>query len=463
MSEFLAEGSSPAARWWAKARFTGLLWLLMVPSLLGLLVFTYYPNLEAIRFSFFNWNGGSQQELIGTTNYQDAFRRDPLFWQSFSLVGILLIANLVKMWPSIFAAIVLHRLKSDRWQYLYRVLFVLPMVIPGLVLLLIWKSFFDPTVGILNHLLNATGLMPVLAWLDTAMPAVSATAWSSASPLSWLVVPLFGSLWGLGLWGVVLLLVRSGIGQAGKLWMLWVLVLGLACLAWSRPVDGTGFLAIGETALRSLVLLGAAVWLSSWNRRHDAVDGAGGDGVGGAGRTSWIGWGCMLAALVLLLLTKVWTTPTQAFAMGQPSWLGHSKLVVPAAILWGFPWVGTFGVLLYLAGLQNISKEVYEAAELDGVGFWGKIFRIEVPLILTQVRINLIFTTIGTLTDYGFFLILLGPTGGPDNAGLTPGLYMYQQAFLNGKYGYACALGMILFVLILFLTVLYQRHFKVEK
>ena len=129
----------------------------------------------------------------------------------------------------------------------------------------------------------------------------------------------------------------------------------------------------------------------------------------------------------------------------------------------GFPWVGTVGVLIYLAGLQQISNDVYEAAELDGVGPIRRVFSIELPLIMTQVRINLIFMTIGTLTAYEFFLILLGPAGGPGNKGMVPGLYMYQKAFLSGRFGYACALGMVLFMLVLLLTIIYQRYVKVEK
>jgi ABC-type sugar transport system permease subunit len=91
------------------------------------------------------------------------------------------------------------------------------------------------------------------------------------------------------------------------------------------------------------------------------------------------------------------------------------------------------------------------------------LFRIELPLILTQVRINLIFMTIATLTTYEMFLILLGPNGGPDNRGMVPGLYMFAKAFLEGKFGYACALGMVLFFMILGLTVIYNKYVKIEK
>jgi ABC-type sugar transport system permease subunit len=449
MSDLIITGTSPLARWWAKARFVGMLWLLMLPSLGGLCLFTYYPKIETIIMSLHRWAGGKEVEYIGLTNFKRIFVQDPLFWQSFSLIGILLVANLIKMWPSIFAAIVLHRLRSDRSQYIYRVLFVIPMVIPGLVALLIWKSYYDPTVGVFNKFLNGTGLMSVLQWLDTAMPAVAQTLLASWSPLVWGINPVFGSAFGLIATGVVLFMLRSGFGQILHLWMVWVMVLGLGLLAWG------GLSSPGTAAIRGGLLIAAAAGLVHWLRSRDPLEG--GD------RVAFIAWMVILTGSLLVLFSQVWPVPTKAFDLGQPAWLGHSKLVIPAVIFWGFPWIGTVGVLIYLAGLQNISKEVYEAADLDGIGFWGKIFRIEVPLILTQVRINLIFLTIATLNEYGFFLILLGPTGGPDNAGLTPGLYMYQKAFISSEFGYACALGLVMFSLILFLTIIYQRHFKVAK
>lgn len=451
---------TPGGRW-ARLRFVALLWLMMLPTIAGLAVFTYYPNLETIKYAFYKWDGGAVEEFRLLHNFSAIFGGgDPRFWASFSLIGILLLANLAKMWPSILTAIVLHRLRSERWQFFYRVLFVVPMVIPGLVLLLLWKGFYDPNVGIFNKMLNATGLMDLLRWLDTAMPATAAfvssslLSWNAADPLwsalalpTQAIAPLFGGPWGLAVFGVALLLLRDGVQTIPARWMVWLALLVFAVLAWGpAPLPAV---------VRGGVLLTGGAWLAEWLRRRDPL--------GGRARVGRLGLTAIAVAAVLLLLTRVWVAPTNAFAEGCPSWLGHSKLVIPAVILWGFPWIGTVGVLIYLAGLANISKEVYEAAELDGVGFWGKIFRIEIPLILTQVRINLIFLTIGTLGEYGFFLILLGPEGGPDNAGLTPGLYMYQKAFLQGEMGYACALGLVMFAVILYLTVVYQKHLKVEK
>ena len=167
--------------------------------------------------------------------------------------------------------------------------------------------------------------------------------------------------------------------------------------------------------------------------------------------------------MFFIFFGNIWTEPTGQFALGTPAWLGNKDLVIPAILFWGFPWVGTVGVLIYLSGLQNISNDVYEAAKLDGVSPLGMIFKIELPLIMTQVRINLIFMTISTLTMYEIFLILLGPDGGPGGKGMVPGLYMFSAAFTEGRFGYACALGMVLFVIILLLTIVYQKYVKVEK
>jgi len=192
--------------------------------MMGVLFFTYVPNIEVVKYAFYRWDGADIQEFRGLENFKQAFTADPLFWHSFKLVGILLIANLFKMWPSILVAIALHRIASQRWQYTYRVMFVVPMVIPGLVWLLIWKTFF--TSGMLNSLLINTGVMPVLDHLDSdthGLPAISSAihqagyAWDSARPLlSTVLLPLhvvkllFGGPWGCIVFGIALMIAKGG-------------------------------------------------------------------------------------------------------------------------------------------------------------------------------------------------------------------------------------------------------------
>jgi len=60
-------------------------------------------------------------------------------------------------------------------------------------------------------------------------------------------------------------------------------------------------------------------------------------------------------------------------------------------------------------------------------------------------------------------LLLLGASGGPKNVGMVPGLYMYSKAFVDTQFGYACALGMSMFVLILLITIIYNKYVKVDK
>ncbi len=403
-----------AASLWQRGKIYIVLIGLMLPSLIGLLLFTYYPQFGAIKYSLYTWDGGTTEEFIGFRNFIEAFTVDPLFWQSFKLVLILLGANIIKMWPSIFAAIVLHRIRSERWQYIYRVLFVVPMIIPGIVGLLVWKSFFEAGTGVLNAFLNATGLMRVLAWLDGFM------AGRSDQGREWVGLVNTGA--------ASTIRDHFTIGGIHGLW--WMIIIGVLLII-ARMVSGS---------IKKNRINPAAPYLS-----------------GGAL--------LMLAsAVVMALLFCTWPQrPLTVFDEGAPAWLGNQNLIIPSVIFWGFPWVGTVGVLIYLAGLQNITQDVYEAAELDGVGPVRKLFSIELPLIMTQVRINLIFLTIGTISDYGFFLLLLGNDGGPGNKGMVPGLYMYRVAFLEQRFGYACALGMVLFVILLAITIFYQRYVKVDK
>ena len=425
--------------------------MLMLPTLLGMIWLDYYPKLSAVRYSFYTWDGSMVEEFRGFKNYVDAFRADPLFWQTFGLIGILLVANLLKMWPSIIAAIVLHRLRSAKAQYLYRVAFVITMVIPGLVWLLIWKSFFDPTVGLLNTFLSRTGLMKVLQHLDEVMPKVAELF---ATPRANVIDPLFVSVWGMGLTGVMFASLPKGIASIKNAVIWWLILLAASMLIWSPLAPLLHENGTWNGMAHLVVTVGVVIGIAEILRRKTIL---------APEITFWAGSAMVLLACAIIMLTMVWTEPTHAFENGQPAWLGHTMLVIPAILFWGFPWIGTVGVLIYLAGLQNISQDVYEAADLDGLGPFGRLIYIELPLMMTQIRINLIFMTIGTLTDYGFFLILLGPEGGPGNKGMTPGLYMYREAFFNQKYGYACALGMVLFVIVLGITIFYQKYVKVEK
>ncbi|HWL53206.1 MAG TPA: sugar ABC transporter permease [Chthoniobacteraceae bacterium] len=307
-----------------KLRSEWRLYFFVLPAVVLIGTFCYFPAASAIYHSFFRWGGGDAKEFIGLANFRRA-AGDIVFWESFIVIAILVTSNVIKLIPSVFMAVLIHRLKSERWQYWYRVGVVLPMIVPGLVTLFIWKFFFDPGQGALNRFLDLTGLKALLVSLD-----------------------------------------------------------------------------------------------------------------------EFFHWGIFHAGLPI-------------------AWLGEPSLIIPSLIIWGFPWIGSVGVLIYLAGLQSIGNEVYEAAELDGATSWQTFRFMELPLIMTQIRLSLVMLIISTLQGYGLQFLLLGPEGGPGGRGMVPGLWMFNKAFFAGEFGYACALGIFLFLFILALTFLNQRYVRVEK
>ena len=144
-------------------------------------------------------------------------------------------------------------------------------------------------------------------------------------------------------------------------------------------------------------------------------------------------------------------------------WLSDERLIIPSLIFMGFPWVGAFGVLIYLAGLQSIPEDVYEAAEVDGAGPFRIFWQIEMPLIMTQIRINLVLMTISTLQAWENIYLFVGISGGPNGVATVPGLRIFRDAFSEGLFGYGCAIGFVIFVVTLALTYINNRFVKVNK
>ena len=122
-----------------------------------------------------------------------------------------------------------------------------------------------------------------------------------------------------------------------------------------------------------------------------------------------------------------------------------------ALIFLGFPWVGGTSVLIYLSGLMNVDRSIYEASEVDGCSIFRRIFKIDMPLCLGQFRYFLIFGIINGLQDYGIQLVLYKVA--PDYV-YVPGYYLYQQAYTNDRSGYAASIGVCLFIVILALTII---------
>jgi multiple sugar transport system permease protein len=115
-----------------------------------------------------------------------------------------------------------------------------------------------------------------------------------------------------------------------------------------------------------------------------------------------------------------------------------------------------FFILLYLAALQNVAKEVYEAADVDGAGTVRKFWSVTVPGVRPATTLVIILATI---TGMNLFTepYLLTNGGGPNGASVTPVFYMYQKGVEQGQAGYAAAIGMILLVITLLIALIQRR------
>ncbi|GGA79483.1 carbohydrate ABC transporter permease [Ornithinibacillus halotolerans] len=143
------------------------------------------------------------------------------------------------------------------------------------------------------------------------------------------------------------------------------------------------------------------------------------------------------------------------FGVEPFGWLLDTATVMPA-LAFVTIWQG-FGyyMLFYLAALQGVPKDLYEAAELDGANFWKKHLHITIPMIKPMIFFVAVISTMGAFKE--FTLMLTMTDGGPLNASTTVVLLVFQEAFQNLDMGYASAISFILFAVILIITLINQR------
>jgi multiple sugar transport system permease protein len=134
-----------------------------------------------------------------------------------------------------------------------------------------------------------------------------------------------------------------------------------------------------------------------------------------------------------------------------PRWLLDPQWALSALVIMSLWGVGR-SMVIYLAGLQDISPELYEAASIDGANIWQKFRRITLPLLTPSILFNLIFGFI--LTFQSFTNSFVATNGGPLDSTLFYVLYLYRKAFEHLQMGYASALAWILFIIVLIFTLL---------
>ncbi len=171
------------------------------------------------------------------------------------------------------------------------------------------------------------------------------------------------------------------------------------------------------------------------------------------------------------LLNAVWkSTLTDWFGLTPPGWFGVAEWAKPGLIFQGL-WGAGGGMILWLAGLQSVPSNLYEAAQIDGARGWKQFRHVTLPMLSPYIFFQLIMGTIAALQEFDRVYILGGGTGGtgPLDSLLVPVLYLFNNAFRYFKMGYASAIAWVIFLIILALTLLqwqgqkYWVHYETDK
>jgi multiple sugar transport system permease protein len=150
-----------------------------------------------------------------------------------------------------------------------------------------------------------------------------------------------------------------------------------------------------------------------------------------------------------------WLVPVEAI-----DWLNDPDRIKPAiAMIVFWRYVG-FNVVLYLAALQTIPADIYEAATMDGAGRLQQFFFITLPSLKPMIFFGVTLSVIGGLQLFEEPFILTGGRGGSDQSGMTAAIYLYRMAFDFNDFGAASAMSWLLFILVALLTWLTNRAFR---
>lgn len=286
--------------WSRRVMAARLAYLLLLPTFLLLGLFCYYPMATALGYSFWRFSLTSPMEFAGFDNFR-AMADDPYLRVGAVNMAILVVTGVVKMIVlPLLAAELVFWVASARLQQFFRAAMTFPAVVPGIVMVLVWKMIYDPYNGLLNLLLRAVGLADL-----------------------------------------------------------------------------------------------------------------------------------------------------------QRAWLGDEHSALWAVVGYNFPWINLLIFLIFLGGLLQIDRNIFEAADIDGASVPQRFLHIDLPALRPKLQLALTLIVLWSVQDYASVLILTG--GGPGAATYVPALEMFEQISGGQNLGYSSAIGLVLFALVLAITYCTRR------
>jgi multiple sugar transport system permease protein len=170
--------------------------------------------------------------------------------------------------------------------------------------------------------------------------------------------------------------------------------------------------------------------------------------------------GVLSVAVIGIVGTRIWDTQLGIVnyfvttLMGGPriSWLGDPDIVIPSLAITTVWWTFGFPMLVFLAGLQSIPEELYEAAKIDGANSWQSFTHITIPLIMPTMLFITVTQFIAHMQVFAQPYII--SLGGPGNASRTAVMYLYETAWKYFRFGYASSMAVVLAIIMIAVTAI---------
>lgn len=463
------------------------------PNILGFLAFTLIPIVFSFAMAFSNWdltlhnpNTDVPLRFVGLGNFIRLFA-EPLFWQYLGNTFFLMLGIPFGIAGSLGLAVLLSsKLNGPRGEYLrplvilavslssallfltlgltgsafaamfiglaglmftggalggstvYRTFFYLPHFTQGVAIFILWKKMYNPQSGPINQ-----GLAPLLEGFASLILLIPPGIAAQLVLLPLLLVGLGFFLW---LKGTAKKWAEGELGRAA-LFLSTLFLIGVpALLEQNLPVAplARGFFF---AFLLMVVALSAALQTRKRFETAPAFEGTG-------GHLLFSGFMLTLICFGVILTSAFSDLPVKAAAgIEPPNWLTDFHWAKPSLIFMGL-WasIGGNNMILFLAGISNISPDYYEAADIDGADGWQKFKFITWPQLAPVTFFIVVMSFISGLQG-GFEMARTMTGGGPAGATTTLSYFIYSEGFETGRLGYASAIAWVLFLLVFVMSM----------
>ena len=143
------------------------------------------------------------------------------------------------------------------------------------------------------------------------------------------------------------------------------------------------------------------------------------------------------------------------------AWLGDERFALASVVFYNFPWINLLIFLLFLGGLIQVDRSVFEAVEMDGATILQRFWSVDLPALRPQMNVAITLIFIWSVQDFASVLILTG--GGPGMATYVPALQMFTQISDGHNLGYSSAIGMVLFLAVVAFTLAVRKFNREEE